>query len=340
MQTATIPSNADIAAELAAMSDGAPQPEVKEPPAEVDAADTEVEADTNDEPVKEPEPEPEPDPATARSLAMIAKADERARKKLAEERNAQAAKLKEEREALERERAEVAAARKALDAFEKIKARARYEPDAVLAELGLSDEDMEHAAKAAWARSKAGASDPKQRDAVARSAQQRERDDRIAAAEKRAEAAEKRAEEAFKRIEEREQAARTEVAVNNYLDTASKAITPTAAPLVAKWAEKSPAKVRQVMHAVAVELAEANDEPPSPADLVAEVERRRRADLEDSGIDIAAILGAPKKPTPPGPSRTLERGGGGASTPKPKLAGAELVDDIKRAVESGKFDDA
>lgn len=339
------PTNADIAAELAAMSESTPPPPAEStPPSDPPAADPPAE-----EPAADP-PEPAPaaeqvDPETARRMAAGQKQEERIRrmmaderKKIADERKKALDELAAEREAFKKEHS---ASLEEARSFAALKARARQDPDAILAALGLDETDADLAMRALYPRTKAGKEDPNARANTARAMADRARADEVAAAKK--EAADARAEAAAVRklIEDRDAASRAEKAANEWLDAAQKATTSADAPIVTRWLEKNPARARQRIGEVAMEMLDRDGVVPDHAEVIAEVESRRRAEMEADGYDIAAYVGkAPvKKPTGPGPSKTLGQAGGAPAAPKPKLTGADLLDDIKRKIELGQLDD-
>jgi hypothetical protein len=72
--------------------------------------------------------------------------------------------------------------------------------------------------------------------------------------------------------------------------------------------------------------------------VIAELERRRRAQLEEDGIDLAVYLGAPKKPAGPPPPKVLGRGNAAPTTPPRKLTAQERREEFVRLKQSGKFD--
>ena len=360
------PSNADIAAELAAMEAGTPPPEAAAkdaPPAEV-AADAEADAPpAAEDAAAEEAPEAEPDPATARSLALIAKAEQRQKAQAAAERKS----LAEERAAIEAARKEEAARRdsdpdrKAFEEFKALRARAKFAPGAALKALGLTTpEDMELAAREAWYETPAGqaelAKTPGGRERLA--AMQRERESRGEVERHGGKFAEMEAKLAAltERLEKQTIEQSDQAKMSEYLDSIEEALTnehvviskaltaarAKAADRTAPAAERKEAQatvktIRNEFRDAAIALYQRDGVEPDPVEVAAEVERVRRAELKRWGYDPTATAGAPPK-KPPATGRTVERVGGAPTSPKPKLAGKELVDDIKRAVESGVLD--
>lgn len=336
-----------VAEDLADASTPAPDP-VADPqadPPEADAAATETPAADVAGDAPPPEKPPAVDAVTAARLAAAQKADRARKDARTSELAAERAAIKAEREKADREiaeqRAEIEKGRAELAAFAKLKERVKYEPDAVLAELGLADEDFEHAARATWARSPAGKADPTQRETVARTQREREISDRIAAADERAKKAEERAASIEKRIEERDQAVKREEAAKAYIDEAAKvATTSTEAPLVARWLGKSPAKAREAMGMAAMDLLERDGVVPGHAEVVAELEARERARLEDLGYDVAVLLAPAAAPKPAGapPPKVLPRTGGGPTQPPRKLTPEEQRAEFIRKRQAGRLD--
>ena len=310
-------------------------PDGEEPAAEV--------SPTSDAAPAKP-PEPKPDPAEERGMASVRRMEEQARKRLTAERAAMKAEIDKAKAewAEERARAEkqLAPMMEQVKAFEALKARARYAPDAVLEHLGLTAADFEPAARALWSRTEAASADPKNREAVARMMRERETDDRVAAIIKKNEELEKRLAEQNDRWTAREQEAESARQANEYLDAVTGAVSDSA-PLVQRWMAKDKAKVREQFAVVAMELAQETGEAPNHADVVQEVERRRRADLEVLGFDPDAILATPKKAAPAAPAappaKTLRQAGGAPTPPKKRQTDDELRAEFEQLRRSGQI---
>lgn len=304
-----------LLAELAQHETGreaeAPRPKVAAPakspaPTEDDAGETAEEAGGDDDaadPVeaRETEPEEPDDPDTSRRLDKVNAAEKRMRAKFARERE-------EMRAERDRERAELKPRLDRLDAFEKLTERAKYDIVPVLKALGISEDDLAPLSREIYAHSSEGAKDPKYKDAATRSAKERADQDRVAKLERELE------ELRTERKTEREQA-ETERTLTTYIDGVTKAVTEDT-PLVKQWLDKAPKKARAALLDIANELA-AEGEVPEAADVVAALEKRRRADLEELGVAVPAakpkakpdLKDPPKKPAPKGPSvRVRARG--------------------------------
>lgn len=236
------------------------------------------------------------DPETAKRLSVIQKAEKRSREQLTKEREDAKAEILKMRRQLEEE---WQPRLKQAENFEQLKKRARIDPAGVLASLGLTDDDMEPAARQVYSRSKAAAADPKNRDAADRAMREREQGDSLAAMQKRID-------ELENGIRSRDQKAIAQREAERYIDSVSKAIGDNA-PLVRAVMAKNPDKARYEFGRIALSLAERDGgEVPDPEDVIAEYERSRRTELEELGIDPATVIKAkkPEEPKKP-PAKTL-----------------------------------
>jgi len=345
------PSEDDVPVDPLALADGG-DPEADD--AEATAAA--VLAAAKDAPAA-PAKEETLDPAQAKRIEA-AQREERRRKA---ERDALRAERAAELAKLEEERGSVAAAAKAAEEFKALKAKAKANPLAaieMLRELGYDDEAFVAVSHAAWAETPTGRADPRHKETAAKLAREREVGGGLA--EMRKEIADLKAS-----LEAREKHAATERAVNGYLDAAMEVaatgkVTETdeegneivaatvEAPIFKRWMKSDKAAARAQVMAVADQMAgeaQRNHEPmPTPAEVLAEVERRERIALKKRGLDPAKLFAeaAPepaKKPTPPPPGKTLARAGAAPAPPKKKLTDEEIRADFIRQRASGKFDD-
>lgn len=305
-----------VIADLARMAEGT---ETDAPKAEEPAPEAAKESEQGDREEPEPEdgqaedekPEAEEgkgDPDLQKRLAIVAKHEKRAK-----EREAKAkAEIEAERAAVRKERSEIdreiQAARAEIEAFKQARERAKYDPAGVLRALGLSEDDLGPAARQLWAHSKEQSADPKNREAAARLMKEREAEDRISKLEREL-AEERKAREAEK------SRAQTESRVNEYLTGITKAVSAEDHPLAARAVEKSPERARMRFAAIAHELSERDGDLPDADDVLAEYEKRRRAELEEDGVDVAAML--KRKPAAKrDESRTLGADVGSQTAPK------------------------
>lgn len=302
----------------------AAEPEAKpEPEKEAEAEPDDEEPEPEPEPAAEPEqkaaPDPKADPEAAKRLALIQKQEKRAREALAKERAE-----------LEAERAKIAAEKSALERFEAIKKRAKHDPAAALAALGLGDDDYELAARQIYARSKAAAADPKTREAADRALREREHGESL-------EQLRAQLDEVRNELKTRDERAVQQREAERYIASVSKAIGDDA-PLVASVYAKNPEKARYEFGRVTMALYEQTGEMPEPAEVIAAYERQRRAELEELGIDPATV-GKPKAAPAAKPSRTL--GDTRSVTPTAANTPRTYKDkkrDLLRAMEADKIE--
>lgn len=280
------------------------------PPPDKDTDDVETE-DGDDAPPDKPEaPEKDAgeikiDPAAQKRMEGIQRAEKKMRDRIAAERAEADKIIAEWKPKIEK-----------AEKFESLAKRAKYAAADVLAELGLTEDDFESAARDLYSRSKAGAKDPKARVAVERNAREREKDDRIASLEKKLD------DLANGLTSERANAQAT-AAVTKYVDdTVKRATTGDDAPIIKKWLATNPARARAQLEAEGNHLAREMGGVPDHADVVARLEAKRREELTADGFDVDAWLARdPEKPagkTVAKPSRTLGKSGGGAPAPRDK----------------------
>lgn len=304
--SAPSPRAAKIAAVTAGLAKlASEQATPTEPPATepVKPADPVPEAPKPVDPPADPPVEEKPaatdeatDPKTAKGLAAI---DKQA-KKFREEQARAKADLDLERAELARIRAEVTGKSSSLEELQRL---VKKDPIAALAKLGLSTDDeteMERVGRGAYVYTKAGKADPRSKESASQIAEKSAIQAEIADLRKVAD-------ELRNEFKTRDQRASAETFVTRYLDGAVKAI-PSEPTLIGKLYAKAPEKARQALHAVGAKLERENDnETPSHADVIAEYEKLQRAELEEQGVDVDAMLrpsttAAPAK----APSKTLD----------------------------------
>lgn len=241
-----------------------------------------------------PEPKAdEPDPATVKGLAAI---DKQAARFRAEQARAKAD-FDLERAELARQRAEVTAKS---SSFEELQKLFRADPAAALAKLGLDKEaDYEFVARAAFPHTKDGKKDPRSAPIAAQTAKERALESELAELREQTRAL-------HDEFKNRDARADSEAFVNRYLDEAVKAI-PAAPSLIGTLHKRSPEKARHALLELGARIEKRDGETPSHAEVVAEYERTRRAELEDQGVDVDVLL-KPAGPTAPvkAQSRTLD----------------------------------
>lgn len=307
-----------------------PPPAAKVPPTEeaaaaVDPPDETPPPDDADAAAVDP-PEPEPaaakaDPDLQKRLDVVQKAEKRAREAVAAER----ATFAKEREAFEVERKEW---KERLDRFDSLAKRAKYDLASVALELGLTEDDFEPQARDLYAKSKKGAADPKNRAAAAQSAREREQADRIAQLEAKFEARDKA-------DAEREQQASVQRGVSAFVEGAVKAVGDDA-PLVKALLAKNPAKARQTIGQAALYLLDQTGETPEFGDVIAEIEKFRRAELEELGIDPSVVATPKTKTLPADETKTAPTLSSDLGTPtKPPRTKRQSKEERRREILAG-----
>lgn len=244
-----------------------------EKPAEDPDDDSDLDEDDDDE-------KPEADPVVARGMAKLQKQEQRMRQQWAEKESRWQAEQAKAREELQAEKTAAAEARAALD---RLKARVKADPAAVLEELGVDDWD--YTAKMAFVRSTAGAK-PENKEAAARLQAERELKSKLSDVEK------KLAEREETEAEERKQA-EMRGKVENYLGGAVKAVsTVKAASLMQKLAASDPEYARARIADAASRLYQGGEYPDHRA-VVKEAEKAERAMLRRYGINPRSLAAAP-----------------------------------------------
>lgn len=284
--------------------------------------DEDIEADDEDEDADDEPKRGKEDPETAKRIAHVRKLEQRSREKIARERTD-----------FERERQQFTEEMKSIRAsaaeFERLKSRARYEPEAVLAALGLSEDDYVFASRRLYALSKDGKADPKNKAAADQLSKEREYSDKLTATEKKLAEMEAKLEQ-----KAQQEAAQREAA--EYIENVHRAVDESA-PLLQRQLAKNPGKAFQSIAMIADELAGKNGgKLPDPKKVIRVYEKRRRAELEELGVDVAAIVKtAPKTAAKNGDKKTAATGK--AAKVEPKSA-RSLRDEIIADLEAGEFD--
>lgn len=317
-----------------------PTPTIEEPD---DADEATSETATETPSAAAPDLSSVADPETAKRVSTIQAAEKRSRDKIAAERK----ELEAQRKAIETEWAPRV---KEAEDFKALKAKAKkggvHLVDALRA-LGVGDDDLEPAAQAIYAHSKAGAADPARKAAADRMLAERAHVTELE--ELRAELRELK-----DGLSKRDEQQTFEQQRATFLDHTVKAIGADA-PIATALATKNPTKLRAALWATTVELMEANDgEVPDFADVVATYEAQRKAELEELGL---APPKAAKQPTETetqetkpnnktadkqNPARTLSNDLSTPRVPRPAQSGDEHRKvnrkETLRMLESGKLE--
>lgn len=265
---------------------------------ENDAEKVGAKADEDDDPDADLDDEDEKpakvDPDTAKKLDNVRRTDKRLREQREREWAAK------EREFEQRE-ADLKPKLERLEKFERLAARVRYEPEAVLLELGASEDDLDLATKRLYALSKAGKADPKVREAVDRLSKERERDEELRSMKKRLE---ERDEAEKKSREEAEQRRHIDAHVDRFAKAASDRY-----PLAKAYIAAKPEAARSRIEVIAGKLIQETGRMPEPKDVMKALEKNRRASARAMGFDPKAIAKSPaaktdeKKAAPKSPEK-------------------------------------
>jgi hypothetical protein len=242
--------------------------------APVETADSDEDTDAAEPDAEDDEDEAPADAETAKRLDVVRRAEKRMR--------AQMEAKEAELSAREQKYADKLAR---LDKIERLAARAKYDPAAVLREFGLTDEDMEGAGQAIYSESPAAKADPRRKEAAAKLLRERENADKLTAIEKRAA-------ELEQKIERQQTEAKMRAEMQRYSDQISQTAT-TKHPLVAKLLDTDQDDTVAGLGASYERLkAKANGKQPQPSAVVAEYEKTIRAKFKRIGIDPEALLGS------------------------------------------------
>jgi hypothetical protein len=245
----------------------------------------------------------EPDDKTKKALDAIDKQAKKFREEQAASKREMEQWVADQRADIARRDASLKERESKLGEIEKLKAEARKNPiDHLRKFAGFESEDeWELVGRGAFPFTKAGKADPRAQEVAARAQKTTATDSELA--DLRTELKQVREELAAK-----EKQAEARSFVENWKSEAAKAIPTDKPTLIARLHSKSPEKAKQALVAIGAELERASGETPSHADVIAEFEKRERAELEDRGVDVEALLkpapAAPAKPVP----KTLDVG--------------------------------
>jgi len=315
-------------------SDDAPEEAAPESVDEANDAETETEeapapasdeADPGDEPDTLPDkaetaPKEAPDKDLQKRLDVIQQAERRQKEAIAAERERFESHVRQLQPKLDR-----------LEQLERAAQRAKYDPAGLLIELGVGEDALELAAKQVYARSKAAQADPRLREQAAREMREREYADELTATRREmAEVKQQLAQQSYERQ------------AQEYIQKVARAASDET-PILRNWLEKNPARAEQRLADVAVRLLDATGETPDPIDVAREVEKIRRKELEEDGVDLSAFASRTKsKPTPAGENKTAKTLSTDLSkSTKPRSTAPktrqELMDEVRRELEEGRI---
>ncbi len=270
---------AELSAEPAveAVAEPAVEAEPTDDAVEADVAEPEVEASEEDASELDEDATDEDDldltsadPDTQKKFDAVRKAEKRMRQS-AERRDVEfAAKQREWQEKVDR-----------VAEIDKLFARAKHDPIALLRAANVSADDFELIAQAIYAESPALQNDPKQKAAAQAKLREREKEEKQTAAEKRIADLETR-------FEQQKKDAAIQAEVQQYVQQVNAAATksyPLVAALIAADPEETNDALAKAYNALAPKLNRA----PKPAEVVAAYDKAQRARLQKLGIDPATI---------------------------------------------------
>lgn len=240
--------------------------------AAVDADPVEEDADADTDEAESTDEEKVDDPKAQKGLDAVRRAEKRHR-----------AQMDADRAEFARERAQHTEALSKVADYEAAAKRIAHDPIALLAKLGVPKSAYEVIAHAIFAESETGAKDPVRAAQAAQRLRDREKEDKLTAAEKRMEAIEAKI-EADKL--ERQQAADTERYIGE-INTTAKAKY----PLIAHMMTASPEDVGDGLSAAFDRLKAKTGKDPRPVEVVAEMDRKERTRLKALGVDPDALIG-------------------------------------------------
>lgn len=256
---------------------GGDDPDKADPASKEEATEDDEETSEKSEDKDKDKDEPILDKATQKRLAAIQKAEKAQKQAIAAER----AKFLEEKAEWEEQSREL---KKKVSNFEKAVQEGKTNPLMVMEALGFSEESFEDLSRLFYAHSAKGKNDPRVRDLVEAGMKDRGYRDELSAL--RDEVRKLKQESTLK-----EQQAKATQAANAEIEKiVSFAQKSGDAPLLAQLMAKNPAKARFQIMSITKQLLDANDEWPDAEDVVAVFEKTRKAELEDLGIDLSAIL--------------------------------------------------
>lgn len=275
---AAMPAGADEAeprpaAKVEAKSE--PEPKAIEP--DEDDADTpaESELDAPDKKGDDDNEDDDEDSKDTKGLDKVKAFEKRVRAELAKDR--------------EDLKAEVAKIQRDIDGklervakFEKLAERIKYDPAAVLKELGVTDEDLEGISKDLYAATPKMLADPKNKEAAQRAAKAREESDRVAKLEK--EIADMKAEKTTAAKE-----AQMQAQIDAFIDDLAKGINDDY-PLVQKLNGKNAQLVRRMISAAAQDIHSETGQAVTSKQVLRRIEKTQRERLEELDIDVSSYV--------------------------------------------------
>jgi hypothetical protein len=195
---------------------------------------------------------------------------------------------------------------------------------------GFTEADLEEAARLIYFSSPGARANPEYKHILEREKQRRE-------GSGKAEMALARVQELEQRLESERMQYAAERKVSEFLDNTVSAVDDES-PFVQRAVAKNGGKARQALRDMAEHIAAETREPPDPSEVVKQLEKKLRADLEELGVDLEAVT---KSTAPVGQrkaARTLSNEIGSSTKPRPVRSRDEEKEDLLRSLESGNLD--
>ncbi len=262
-----------------------PEPEATEEPAaepsedeateEAEPAEDDADADDGDED-DSPKEETTDDPKALKGLDVVRRAEKRHREK-----------MDADRAEFAREREKHAESLTKVGEYEAAAKRIAHDPVALLDKLGVPKDAYELIAHAIFAESKTGETDPARKAQASVRLRERAASDDLAETKK--EIAAVRAQ-----LEQQKIDAENAKHASVYIDQLNTAAT-TKHPLVAHMLKADPQDTSDLLAATYERLAKASNKEPTPAQVVAELDRKERGRLMKLGLDPDVALKLPGK---------------------------------------------
>jgi hypothetical protein len=262
-----------------------PDDDAAEVQADTVEADTEVEESTEEaveaaadeaEPVEDDETEDSDeeavvDPKAAKGLDAVRKAEKRHREKMDADRAEFAAEKQKWSEKVAK-----------VDEYESAAKRISHDPVALLNKLGVPKDAYELIAHAIFAESQTGEKDPARKQQAQARLIEREKEDKYTAMERRQA-------ELEKKIEQQKIDAESAAHARSYIEQLNTAAT-TKHPLIAHMLKVDAEDASDGLAAAYDRLVKAGGKEPTPAQVVAEMDRKERARFKRLGIDPATVM--------------------------------------------------
>lgn len=314
---AAIDKRSATLAAMAALRNGTSPPAAAAPvaPPAVPAIADPAPADPETPVAARPDPAP-PAPATEEppGMAAVRKAEQHARRQIAEERSRQQAEFDAQKIAWQAKLDKATALEQRLE-------NARRDPIGLLKAAGFTDDDLEPLGRTLYGASPAGQKDPRYKASG-------EADLRARAESERVQRLETELRDLKGSLTKRDEQAQIQAHLDQFADGVVKAVGDTT-PIARAALSKNPARVRAALLEVADRLytdsGPSHDlrDVPTPAQVLAAYEADRRAELEMYGIDPAVIgrghaPAAAPAPAPAPPAATIAPSGSSAGlAPRP-----------------------